>query len=329
MTFPDPTRTTAARRSTAWLVVLGVLLTVALAAAVVLVVAKHRRDRNPPAGGVAGTTTHTIVVDGRERSFRLYRPASLPASAPAPLVVMLHGALGSSRQAESTYGWNAKADSEGFLVAYPDGISRSWAVSRECCGRPARDGVDDVAFITQVVATVSGELRVDPARVYAAGISNGGMLAYKLACETTIFAAIAPVSATMLGQCPSPRPTSVIHIHGTADELITYNGGPGDGRVKINGPAVPTVINRWRQVDRCASPAVETNGPLTTAVATCPAERAVELITIAGAGHQWPGAEASPRAAQRGLDLDPPSTALDATQTIWQFFETHPRPSDG
>jgi poly(3-hydroxybutyrate) depolymerase len=137
---------------------------------------------------VAGTTTHTITVDGQRRTFRVYRPARLPAGTPAPLVVMLHGALGTGAQAESTYGWDAEADRGGFLVAYPDGLHRSWAVSDGCCGPPAAAGVDDVAFITRMVKEVSGWLPVDADRVFATGISNGGMLAYRLACDTTIFA---------------------------------------------------------------------------------------------------------------------------------------------
>ena len=133
-------------------------------------------------------------------------------------------------------------------------------------------------------------------------------MAYDLACHTTTFAAIGPDSATQLGGCPDPAPASVIAIHGTADQNIPYNGGLGDGPGHIDGPPVPAVNAAWRRADHCARPAAST----------------VELITIAGAGHQWPGSAQSP-VAQRVLRLDPPSTALDATRIIWQFFATHPR----
>jgi polyhydroxybutyrate depolymerase len=297
-----------------------------------------RDDPQPPVVGPeatlpAGPSAHTIVVDGRERGFRLYQPASLPRSAPAPLVVMLHGALGTGSQAETAYGWNAEADREGFVVAYPDGLNRSWAVAPDCCGPPARDGVNDVAFVRQVVATVADRLPIDPDRVYATGISNGGMLAYRLACDTTLFAAIGPVAATQLGPCPTPAPTSVIHIHGTADRTVPYAGGPGKrdnggtGRnpVRIDGPPTPDLLARWRTIADCAAPATTTSGPVSTSAATCPDGRAVELVTVTDAGHQWPGAAGPEPQAQRLLDLDPPATAPDATATIWRFFAAHPR----
>lgn len=293
----------------------------------------EQHEAGPVSTVPTGSSAHTVVVDGQERSFRLYRPASLAGSIPVPLVVMLHGALGTGSQAETSYGWNAQADREGFVVAYPDGLSRSWAVSPDCCGPPARDGVDDVAFIQQLVATVADQLPVDRARIYATGISNGGMLAYRLACDTTLFAAIGPVAATQLGPCASPAPISVIHVHGMADQTVPLSGGPGkrdnDGTgrnpVKIDGPPIPDLLGQWRTTDGCPAPATTASGPVRTSVATCPGGRAVELVTVDDAGHQWPGAAGPGPQAQRLLGLDPPATAVDATETIWRFFDAHPR----
>ncbi|MBO0871434.1 MAG: polyhydroxybutyrate depolymerase, partial [Micromonosporaceae bacterium] len=261
-----------------------------------------------------------------------YRPAHLPAT-PVPLVVVLHGALGDGRQAETSYGWDAEADRGGFVVAYPDGYKRTWDASPACCGPAAAQHVDDVAFISALVATISGQLPIDPDRVFATGISNGGLLDYRLACDTRLFAAIGPDSATMINPCPSPAPLSVIHVHGTADLTIPYQGGPGrrdnggTGRVPIgiDGPPIPTLNATWRATDHCGQPTVSTRGPVTTSVATCPDGRAVELVTIAGAGHQWPGQPGPPRLATRLLQLDPPSMALNATDVIWRFFAAHAR----
>lgn len=304
---------------------------------------EHRPDAAPSTAGAsaapdaaavpAGTSSRTVRVDGRERTYRLYRPAGVPLTGPVPLVVMLHGALGSGEQAESAYGWNAAADRGGFLVAYPDGLNRAWAVGPECCGAPARDGVDDAGFVIRLAETLTAELPVDPGRVYVTGISNGGMLAYLLACRTDVFAAVAPVAATLLGDCPTPRPVSLIHIHGDADRTVPYAGGPGrpvnagGGKLptKVDGPPVPELAARWRAADRCDPPARRTDAPVTTVEARCPDGRGVTLITVAGAGHQWPGA--APRGNGRLLRLDPPSTALDATDTIWRFFQAHPRPN--
>jgi polyhydroxybutyrate depolymerase len=275
-----------------------------------------------PAALPSGSSTHTITVQGLVRSYRVYRPAS--SGSRLPLVVFLHGGFGSAAQAERYYGWDALADRVHALIAYPDGESRAWNVGGGCCGVPARSGTDDVAFITAMVRAIEAQVPVATDRVYATGISNGGMLAYRLACDTTIFAAIGPDSATQLGPCARPAPISILHIHGTADRTIPYDGSQGTGFARIHGPAVATLIAGWRAVDGCPAPTVATVGVVTRSVALCPSGRAVELITIAGAGHQWPGGRRYPGV---GLvpGLDPPSTALDATTTIWQFFAAHPR----
>lgn len=204
---------------------------------------------------------------------------------PAPLVVMLHGGFGTGLQAERAYGWNAAARAAGFVVAYPDGLDR----------------------------------------IYATGMSNGGMLAYRLACETRIFAAIGPVAATQLSRSRSPAPVSVIHIHGTADRNVPFGGGTGQGFARIQGPAIPLLNATWRSVNQCGAPSVSSSGLVTTSIARGPAGRAVELITVHGAGHQWPGSVPPAPLAARLLHLDQPSTALDATKVIWRFFASHHR----
>ena len=276
----------------------------------------------PPVGSSAGSLT----IDGTPRTYRIYRPASLPADHKIPLVVMLHGGFGSGHQAEQTYGWDAEADRHGFIVAYPDGLDHAWNVGGGCCGTPGRTGLDDVAFVVQLLEGIRAKLPIDERRIFATGISNGGMFSYRLACDTRLFAAIGPDSATMLGNCPDPTPLSVIHIHGTADTSIRYLGGRGEGVAHIDGPAVPEVVGRWRTTDSCPRPKVTTAGSVTTSTSLCPGGRAVELVTIEGAGHQWPGAPAR-SGLQKALGLDPPSQALDATDTIWQFFAAHPAPS--
>lgn len=211
-------------------------------------------------------------------------------------------------------------------MAYPDGLNHAWNVGGCCCGTPARTGVDDVAFVVQLIRRIRSQLPIDGRRIYATGISNGGMLSYRLVCDSTLFAAIGPDSATLLGTCPTPAPVSVIHVHATADHNIPYLGGRGDGLAKIYGPAIPTVIAQWRRTDRCATPSTSTNGIVTTVIATCPLGRAVELITIQAAGHQWPGSQ--PRTdIGTLLGLDPPSKALNATDTIWHFLAAHPATS--
>ena len=254
-----------------------------------------------PSGFVNGTSIHTINVGGRDRTYRLYKPEGLPAS--APLVVMLHGGFGNAEQAERAYGWDELAGLDKFVVAYPKGVSRAWNVNGAgCCGPPARQDVDDVAFISATVADIVKNVSINASRVYATGISNGGIMSYTLACNTGVFAAIGPDAATQLDACRSPHPTSVMHIHGTADPLIPYNGGQGFS--VINGPSVPNVNAFWRNVDQCGAPAATTNGPVTTSTAGCAEGRSVVLVTVDGGGHQWPPF---------------------ATRMLWEFFAAHPR----
>jgi polyhydroxybutyrate depolymerase len=300
---------------------LGVLVVLVLAC-VFGVRAVQERHQPPP-----GTTTHTVTVDGHERSYLLYIPRELPTGK-VPLVVMMHGALGNGQQAQTAYGWDQKADEQKFLVAYPNGLHRSWVVSDGCCGPSVNEGVNDVAFIEQMVEDIVATNPIEVDKVYATGISNGGMLAYRLACDTDTFTAIGVVAATQLGECSQPRPTSVLHIHGTADQTVPYQGGPGkrdnagQGRNPADtaGPPIEQLIASWKTINDCQPPDTTVNGSVTTAAAVCEQGRAVTLIAIDGAGHQWPGsANANPR-AEKLLNLDPPSTALNATNTLWQFF---------
>jgi polyhydroxybutyrate depolymerase len=263
-----------------------------------------------------GNSSRTLDIDGQTRTYLIHRPAALDAS-PA-LVMMLHGGFGSAAQAQRSYGWDAEADAEHFVVVYPDGDGRAWNVGGGCCGAPGRTNVDDVAFLAAVVHDVELALPIDPVRVYATGISNGGMMAYRLACDTSLFAAIGPDSATLLGECPSPHPVSVLAVHGTADQNIPYDGGEGSGFAKIDGPSIPSVNQLWRTADGCDPPVSSVAGDVTTSTATCPGGRSVELITIAGAGHQWPGSTKGRQGA------DTPYPGLNATQVIWQFFVAHP-----
>ena len=308
-------------RSPGWLVVVLVVLLAAACSGGSPGAAGTGTPGEPRSQAEIGSQSVTLSSGGRVRSYRLYRPTDLPAR--APLVVMLHGGFGDAALAERAYGWDAQADAGHFVVAYPEGINRAWAVGGGCCGVPGRTGVDDVAFVRTVVDDVARRVPIDRRRIYATGISNGGMFAYRLACDTSIFAAIGPVAATLLGPCRSPAAVSVIHIHGTADSRIRFDGAPGDGAERIDGPAVPALISRWRAVDRCGDPTVHRDDPVTTSSSSCPQGRAVTLVTVAGAGHQWPGSTPRP-GLERALGIDPPSQALDATRVIWRFFDGHP-----
>lgn len=267
---------------------------------------------SPSATPASGTQSRTIEVDGTSRDYLVHIPDQIGTN--PSLVVFLHGGFGNAEQAESAYGWDDIADRSGAIVAYPQADGLAWNAG-SCCGKPARDGVDDVAFISAVVAELQGEFGVAPARTFGTGMSNGAMMVYRMACETQVFAAVAPVAGTVVTGCDSPTPTSVLHIHGLDDDRVRFDGEPGSGATRVDGMPVEDVAALWRAVDACAPPTALDDPPVTTSRADCPDGRVVELITIAGAGHQWPGASG------RGLaDPDPASSAIDATETIWEFF---------
>lgn len=289
-----------------------------VAAAVVLTGCAGSRTRSDEFP--VGTSSHEVSVGGLSRSYLVTVPVGLRAR--SPLVVMMHGGFGTASQARESYGWDDVAAAEDIVVAYPDGLNRAWNAGDGCCGTSGEDGVDDVAFIEAMVGEIRAGLRIDDSRVYATGMSNGAMMSYRLACDTDTFAAIAPVAGTILGSCERPTPISVIAIHGEADDSVHMDGSAGNGAEGIDGMPVPEAVALWRDVDGCDAPAVTVEAAVTTSIAACRDRRTVELVTIAGAGHQWPGSART--AAQQRLGADVPYPDLDATSVIWAFFEAHP-----
>ena len=266
----------------------------------------------------AGTQVRTISVGGLARSYRLHVPGRLAGD--SALVVMLHGAMGSAQTAEAAYGWDDQADANGFIVAYPDGQDRVWNAG-DCCGTASRTDVDDVGFISAVVGQLQSEFGVPPQRTFTAGMSNGAMMTYRLACDTSLFAAIAPVSGTIVTPCPHPTSTSVLHIHGTDDPTVHMDGVVGSGPGQVQGLPVVDAVGVFRAADHCGPSVATTQGVVTTDTANCADGRQVTLISIQGGTHHWPG-DRSPVSlgpgGASGADASP--ATLDATTTIWKFF---------
>jgi polyhydroxybutyrate depolymerase len=241
---------------------------------------------------------------------------------PAPVVLVFHGGFGTGDGAATQTGFDAEAAKRGFVAAYPDGIGRSWNAGG-CCGPAQRRQVDDVGFAARLLDELASRYRIDARRVYATGISNGGLMSYALACRlSSRIAAVAPVAATLLTPCAPSRPVSVLHVHGLADRNIPFGGGPGTkGVTGTDWPPVRVGVDRWRRVDGCPSRSRTTvgGGVTTTLWAPCHTGTAVQLVTIADGGHSWPGGVRMSRL------LDPPSSAYDATSEIWRFFAARHR----
>ncbi len=274
-----------------------------------------------------------LMSGGIDRTYHLYRPASLSQGERAPLVVMLHGGFGTGAQAEKDYGWDKLADRQQFIVAYPDGVRRSWNAGM-CCG-PARDQhIDDVAFIGALVNEIERTQNADPQRVYITGMSNGAMMAYRLACEATFpIAAVGSVAGTFdMPSCAHPQRTRIMEIHGLTDQHVPFGGGIGINHSQPQPfPPVGSSLAVWQNANGCASdPRRSTIGVVTRTRWTCARGDDVELITIANAGHEWPGSHRGPRGAFLGRLLhiapaDPVSDAMNATDTLWRFFSWPPK----
>ncbi|MBD0022515.1 polyhydroxybutyrate depolymerase [Gordonia pseudamarae] len=285
------------------------LVIVVMIAGALLAMARVVPDGEAAPTLAVGSSAYSMSFGGQDRHYRVYRPATIAAR--APLVVVLHGGAGSARQAERDYGWNRQAQAGRFIVAYPDAVRRSWNAGT-CCGPAASARLDDVGFVEAVVRQVARRAPIDPRRVYVTGMSNGAMLALRIACEASTFAAVAPVAGTLVTACPAPRRLSLLQIHGTADPRVPYGGGPGQGRridgdARVDGPAVPVINARFRAANTCAPPRRTVAGVVTTLGAQCPGGREVRLVSIDGGRHVWP------------------TSSYDATAMIWQFFAANPR----
>ena len=294
----------------------------------------ERRLRNARAAGpgvTPGDYKRTINVGGRVRSYLLHIPPTPDKSGPLPVVIVLHGGGGNAEGVAKTSGFTAKADEERFIAIYPNGTGRlrnrllTWN-SGNCCGYAHEHNVDDVSFIRALIWQVRKEFDVDGRRIFVTGISNGGMMSYRLACELSdIIAAIAPVAgAHNYEQCSPVRPVSVVAFHGTADLHVLYEGGEPVQRVdrqpRIDS-SVAESIGYWVERNQCARSArKERRGSVVVEdYVGCREGTGVRLYTLEGQGHAWPGGEA------RAGWADRPMTAVKATDAMWKFFSSHPR----
>jgi len=268
--------------------------------------------------GDAGDALRTLHAAGLERSYVLHAPALWPGT-DLPLVVVLHGSGGSAGAIEAQTGFSEEADWRGFAVAYPEATAlyqRRWNAG-VCCG-----AADDVAFLRALVDDAAAVLPIDRRRVFAAGLSNGGMMAYRLACEAgDTFAAVGVVAGALVTPgCAPAAPVSVVHLHGTRDDFVPLAGGPG--ALGISYPTTERAIDFWIERDGCdPTPRIESPNPdVTRRRYACGGGTGVELWEIERGKHTWPVA------SRRSRLLPPPPKKLDATGVLWQFFAAHPRP---
>ncbi|WP_215226167.1 alpha/beta hydrolase family esterase [Echinicola shivajiensis] len=265
---------------------------------------------------------NTILVDGIDRSFILDLPQN--PNDKIPLLIVLHGGFGSGQQAKDSYSLTPISHQNDYAVVYPDGIDRkgrllnirTWNAGG-CCGYAAKNEVDDVKFISKLIDKLVAEQGIDPKKVFVTGMSNGAMMAYRLACEIPEkIRAIAPVAGTILPvkSCGSAVP--IIHFHSKEDQNVPLEGGKGNGPSGFDFPSLEEVIANWEEINQCEEMETLKNNGYTLYQWNKGSVPMKYYITDDG-GHSWPGAEGKP-----WRKADAPSQILDANHLIFDFFNT-------
>jgi polyhydroxybutyrate depolymerase len=272
----------------------------------------------------------TLRHDGATRAYLVHVPRSYRSDRPTALVVALHGGGGSRHyQADdSRYGLISKSEQAGFIVVFPNGSTRlrsgmlaTWNAG-DCCARARDRNVDHVGFLRGMVEDLTRRMNIDRQRVFAIGMSNGAMMAYRLACEASdVFKGIMAVAGTdNTRQCAPRHPVPVLHVHARNDDHVLFNGGAGQVFRRESQVAdftsVPATVSRWVQrnlADQQARRVLEVPGAWCELHAAGPDGAPVKLCVTERGGHSWPG-------GQKHRGDEAPSQAIRASDLMWDFF---------
>lgn len=269
-----------------------------------------------------------LMVNGLTREFLMYVPSSAGINISMPVVISLHGTLGSAEQMMGFADFRPLADREQFIIVCPEGITQTWNDGRATKANQA--GIDDVGFIDQLITHLINVYQADESRIYLTGMSNGGFMVSRLACEIPHrLAAMAAVAATLdkLSSIRPAKPLPAMYIHGTKDRLVPYAGGP----TKAAGGQVfshEEMLKLWADVNACVTPPAVTQLPDTAQDGTSVTQqvfnnaetgRQVLGYTIENGGHTWPG---GPQYAPKNF-VGLVSHNLNACEVIWAFFKQY------
>ena len=265
-----------------------------------------------------------LVTSGQDRKYLLYVPESYNPSTPTPLVISLHGFAEWPAHQMELSGWNSLAEENGFIVVYPSGsdFPKRWVLSSEA-GAPTGPMLD-VQFISDLIDQLENEYNIDPAHIYANGLSNGGGMSALLACKLSErIAAVGSVSGAYLfsrEDCHPSRPVPMIAFHGTTDPIVPYQGGPSSS-FDSPFPLIPEWIEAWAERNGCSLTPVELPGQGEVSgiqYTHCQQKAEVIFYTVDGGGHSWPGGEPLPKWIVGHTTQD-----IDATRVMWEFFEQY------
>ena len=276
-----------------------------------------------------GDHSFTIEKDGLIRMYRVHVPSRFSAATPAPLLLAFHGGGGNMdyQASDEHYGLIKKSGQEGFIVVFPNGYSKrksgklaTWNAGK-CCGSARDENSDDVKLVRQIIANVTAQVNIDRNRIYATGMSNGAMLAYRLACEMSdVFKGIAAVAGTdNTLECKPDHPISILHIHAENDTHVLFAGGAGPGlrnkSLVTDFTSVADTVSKWVRLNHCSARPqriLEKTGAYCDLYSPCQGNTHVQLCVTETGGHSWPGAEKS-----RG---EAASHAISANDMMWGFF---------
>lgn len=253
------------------------------------------------------------------RQFAVHTPPNYDPARRTPVVLNFHGLTSNGWQQNLLSKMKAKSDKEGFIVVHPQGIGlpTSWNAGT-CCPGSTTLGVDDVGFVRKMLDELEKRLCVDRRRIYATGMSNGGFLSHRLACElSTRLAAIAPVAGSLVyKKCNPARPVPVIAFHGTKDSIVPIGGSKISGAI-----AFKDSIGFWVKRNGCnPKPTTFYKKGDTTCEQFKGCRQGADVIGCIsqGAGHTWPGGTPIPAGKT--------STSISATDQMWLFFQRHRLP---
>ncbi len=285
-----------------------------------------------PRPAEAGTNQRALDHDGRERNYQLHIPPAYDGTTLQPVVLVFHGGGGTANNAINQTHFDKVADANGFIAVFPNGsgllrrVLLTWNAGN-CCGYAVENEVDDVGFVCALISELTSTLAIDPRRVYATGLSNGAIMSYLLACEAAdLIAAIGPVAGAQNSpNCSPASQVSLIAIHGDADGAVPYEAGTPetqpDRRNRVDN-SVAASTGFFVTLDGCdAQPTRSQSGSIGHDTwGGCADGRGVELYTVGGGGHAWPGGEPG------FAGSDTPMTEIDASELIWAFLAAHPKP---
>lgn len=273
----------------------------------------------------------SIYVDGTERTYVIHLPDNKDKRNKYPLVIALHGGGGKGSGMNKLSGFNEIADKNNFVVVYPDGIDKQWNDGRS--DFLLNDKINDVKFISKLIDTLKVLYNIDTNRVYATGISNGGIMSFRLACElSNKIAAFAPVAASMpespAYDCKPVRPVPMMLIFGDEDPLIPFNGGEiSVFGLRTRGKVIPVeqTVNYWVNSNGCNIVPTETKINAVPDDGTEVSKKVyssktgnadVEFWLVTGGGHTWPGGlQYLPK-----IVIGKTSKEFNASEEIWKFF---------